>query len=121
MSDSHDCAELEEDLAYTKEVGKLMSEALRAFVDAAQCHCAGPRCRHVLGVDALAVYDKHCAPRAVECAEGDLLGKALVLLGDTLLWMNESLECPGCGITDGDHDDGCRALMIVAVLAKVPR
>lgn len=27
-------------------------------------------------------YDKHCGPRAVECAEGDLLGEALELLRD---------------------------------------
>ena len=29
-------------------------------------------------------YDRHCGPRAVECAEGDLLGEAISALGELL-------------------------------------
>ncbi len=32
-------------------------------------------------------YDKHCGPRAVECAEADLLGKALDALKDVREWL----------------------------------
>lgn len=42
-------------------------------------------------------YDKHCGPRAVECAEGDLLGEALDALGTLCRHRDELLNNIDCG------------------------
>jgi hypothetical protein len=49
-------------------------------------------------------YDKHCGPRAVECAEADLLGEALKALADcdTEMYTMHTYWHPKC-------DSGCPA------------
>jgi len=41
-------------------------------------------------------YDKHCGDRAVECAEGDLLGECLVLAKEIMRWWKKhERDCYG--------------------------
>lgn len=37
-------------------------------------------------------YDKHCGPRAVECAENDLLGEALGLVAELAEWLPQRTD-----------------------------
>jgi len=63
-------------------------------------------------------YDKHCGPRAVECAEGDLLGEALEALQTILAWLEASklTTPPGPGLFS--HSDIREVAAIRSVLAK---
>ena len=64
-------------------------------------------------------YHKNCGDRAVECAEGDLLGECLEALR-LLLICSEALSCSDCEIncsTDDDDKDNPQA-KAKAILAK---
>lgn len=62
--------------------------------------------------DAVLSYRKHCGPRAVECAEQDLLGEALALAS--------RVHKHGCtGVADVGSDCGkCFSCQARALLAK---
>lgn len=65
-------------------------------------------------------YDKHCGPRAIECAEGDLLGEALGISKDAIdildvaidLWNSRYPDEPDEVLTDLQRR--CRAVLAKA-------
>ena len=61
-----------------------------------------------LRTEATASYQRHCGPRAVECAEGDLLGEALQALHGVTVGM--------CRVVTRNHPEWLNE--VYAVLAK---
>ena len=69
----------------SRKAGRVVAECMfRSALDGAEFQ-ANAR----LLAAAFNSYDKHCGPRAVECAEGDLLGELLNVLEECYTVLNE--------------------------------
>lgn len=62
-------------------------------------------------------YDRHCGPRAVECAEADLLGRALEACEAALKWIDGLHNCEFVNNPEKGACDYCeaRGLLLAAI------